>query len=101
VPGQHDIGLIEHAVARHVGLAAHGLLGGRAEKDDGALELAGGDQLLDRERRAEAAGAKQVVPTAVAGGALDQRALLGDRLLRDAGSASYSPMMPTTGRPVP
>ncbi len=81
VPGEHHVHLVEHAVARHVGLAAHGLLGRRAIEDDRALELAGRDQFLDGQRRAEAAGAEQVVPAGMTGRSLDQRAFLGAGLL--------------------
>ena len=81
VPCQHHVDVVEHAVARHVGLAADVLLGRRAVETNRALERSRLDLLLDRQRGAETRGAKHVVPAAMTTGARDQGLLAGLRLL--------------------
>ncbi len=83
MPGEGHVHVLEQAFAHHVQLAAHGLLGRRAVEAHGAVQLAGGDELLDRHRRSQARGAEEIVPAPMAGRAGFERLLRRLRLLRD------------------
>src|SRR5579883_2379597 len=69
VPGQGDVQVIEQAGAGHVELADERLLGRAAVEADSALELAGGDLLLDGDGGPQGGGPEQVMAAAVAGAA--------------------------------
>ena len=101
MPREHGVEAVEYPVARHVGLAADVFLGRRAIEAHRALQLAGRDLLLDRDRGAEARGAKHVVAAAMTGARPASGSLLGLAFCERPGSASYSPMIPITGRPLP
>jgi hypothetical protein len=83
MPGEDDVHVLKQPLADQVELAADRLLGRRAVEADGALELAGLDQLLDRGRGAEARDPEEVVAAAVASRARHQRLLAGLGLLGD------------------
>src|SRR6185436_11226498 len=65
MPGQTDVNILEETVTSHVDLAANGFFGRRTVKPNGALELAGGDQLFDCHGSTQAGRAKQVVAAPV------------------------------------
>ena len=66
MPGEDGVEPVKEAVAREEGLGAAGLLRRAAEVDDRARKQAGGDGLLDGDRRGQGADAQKVVPAAVA-----------------------------------
>ncbi len=84
MPGEGDVDIVEQALADHVELAAHRLLGRGAVEADRAGELARLDQLLDRDGGAEAGGPEEIVTATVTRGAFLVRLLGRLGLLRDA-----------------
>ncbi len=66
VPGDGGVEVVKEPVAHHEELAAQRFFGRRAVEADGARELTGLDEFLDRQGRADTGGAEQVVAAAVA-----------------------------------
>src|SRR5262245_3713187 len=85
MPRQANIQIFEQAVARHVDLAVDRLFRRRPVEANRPFEFARGHQLFDRDGRAKARHAEQVVTAAVAWRACFERLLDRRGFLRDAG----------------
>jgi len=67
VPVHHDVDAVECAGADHPQLAEELFLRRRAVKTDGTVDVAGLDQLLDRDRGTERGRAEDIVTATVTG----------------------------------